>query len=357
METMEHYIHRQAAVMKDAIEGRAEITAPFVKLFCEAQPDHLYLVGSGTSGNAVRAAAAFVEKATGVEVVALSPTSLPEKPFGRPLFVFVSQGGNSTNTLRAIESMRAYPSIALTGESCCRINEVCANVQMRCEHEYAGPKTMGYTCTIITLYLMAMEAARAVGTLAAQDYEADLALLRDMANAMDENVRMTEDWYKAHAEALKDASTHLVIGIENGRIVAQEGALKLQETILQPAFGYEFEEFLHGPVCMFSAAPEGFYLLPPENEADAARMVKVAQVHSAYAKNVWCVRQGDAAAWDGATLTYHAPKADFLTPFWQILPFQVLSAFLPAELGTAGKGHQIIVDLDKAVSMKYKGIM
>lgn len=355
MNDMTYYIHRQGSAMRQALADRRGTCAPFVQLWAQEKPDRLYLVGSGTSGNAVRAAAGFMEKTLGVETMAVSPTSLPTTLTGRPMFVYVSQGGASTNTLKAIEIMRAYPGVALTGEAECAINTACGRfVKLDCEHEDAGPKTMGYTVTILTLYLMALEAALYTQILTEAAYDEAIGLLGQMAEAMDENVSATEAWYARHEEELKKAELFLFVGIDEGCPVAQESALKVQETTLRAAIGFEYEEYLHGPIAMLYRAPAGIYLHPAGETADSRRMDRLMDIHRGFGKAVYgvrCAQDGAAAAED---LVLRAPAQGWLAPFWQILPSQVIGALLPKAIGTEGKLHELFMAVDRAVCIKHK---
>lgn len=356
MHDMNHYIHRQADAMKASLLARKETCQTFCRIWKEVRPDRVYLVGSGTSGTAIRAAAGFVEQALQTETTALSPTSLPALVTGRPLFVYVSQGGASTNTLRAIEQMKAYPGIALTGEEDCAINKACGGyVKLCCEHEEAGPKTMGYTLTILTLYEMALEAALETGVMPQEKYDCAVEALERMTEAMEGNVAASEAWYEQAEQRLQEAGFYLVVGMDEGKFVAQEGALKLQETTLRAAIGFEYEEFLHGPIGMFYSAPAGIYLQPAVTKPDSLRMETLAGIHAQYASAVFTIRRGDACATTNDTLMLQAPAEPWLAPFWQIVPLQVLSARLPVKLGSEGKLHEMFTRIDQAVSIKYKG--
>lgn len=356
MHDMTYYIHRQGSAMLQALGSRRETCASFVRMWAEHRPDRLYLVGSGTSGNAVRASAGFMEKTLGVETTAVSPTSLPKTIKGRPMFIYVSQGGKSTNTLKAIETMRAYPGIALTGEADCAINTACGSfVKLDCEHEDAGPKTMGYTGTILTLYMMALEAALHTQIISDAAYGEHIALLTQMAEAMDENVAATEAWYALNEDKLKKAALYLIVGIDEGCAVAQEAALKIQETTLRGAIGFEYEEYLHGPIAMLYEAPVGIYLHPAVETQDSRRMDQLMEIHRGFGDRVYAVRCAQHSVVTADSLVLRAPEREWLAPFWQILPSQVIGARLPGAIGTEGKLHELFVAVDKAVSIKHKG--
>ncbi|MBR6029778.1 MAG: hypothetical protein IKP40_11910 [Clostridia bacterium] len=351
---MRYYIERQGEALSHAIETAAETCAPFVRLWKEARPDRLYLVGSGTSGNAACAAAPGMAAWLGAEVTAVTPTSLPSQVQGKPLFVFISQGGQSTNTVRAIEKISGrWPSLALTGEEVCRINGLLPHVVLTCGHEEAGPKTMGYTCTILTLYLMAL----AVSPLPGAEKDAVLQALRGMAQDLPENIAAVDTWLSAGADAVSQAAYWAIAGTGTGREVAREAALKLQETLLRPAMGFEFEEYLHGPSMMLAengAALGGMYLLPAKARADRPRVEALSELHAGFGSPVVVVGAGERASAEGNRLTLKAGEEAWLEPFWQILPSQCMGALLPERLGLAGKGHRVFQMIDKAVGVKCK---
>ena len=119
--SMYHYWKSQPEVLRQILEQRKSQTEEFVKLFCAVNPDKLYLIGSGTSLNAERAAAGYMETMLDVDVCAVPSSRIPQLRGERPMVVFISQGGSSTNTLQAMEQLAAYPSISITGEAECEI--------------------------------------------------------------------------------------------------------------------------------------------------------------------------------------------------------------------------------------------
>ena len=351
---MRHYIDRQPDALRETIGRRAETSALFAELWGKTGADRLYLVGSGTSGNAARAAAPFLQEVLDTEVTAVSPTSLPTMLKGKPFFLLVSQGGQSTNTVRAVEQTAAYPRMALTGETECRINTICPHAVLVCGHEEAGPKTMGYTATILTLYLMAMDAALAAGRIEKEAYNTYLRKLENTAGRMSENIAMAWQWVREAERSLIRAKSWAAAGTGISRFVAEEAALKLMETLLRPGAGFEYEEYLHGPAMMLNDETGGMYLLPPKSSPDRQRMEALADIHVTFGSPVVTIGAGEHAERKDFRLTFAAEEDAFLAPFWQILPSQVMGAALPAVLGTEGKGHEIFQRIDKAVGVKCK---
>ena len=355
---MNYYIRRQAIALENTLQSRRTLVGNFCSQWKAVRPDRLYLVGSGTSGNAVRAAAPFMQEVLGVETTAVSPTSLPRVFTSRPLFVFVSQGGYSTNILHAMERMRQWPAVTLTGDEKCRVNEMCdKNVVLNCEHEEAGPKTMGYTCTVLTLYLMALEAAREHGALTQGKYDSYMEALSCMIRALPRNIETVYTWYTGAEGRLANAQSYVFVGTSVGQYVADESALKLQETVLRPSMGFEYEEFLHGPTSMFDVRPAGLYFLPGEGNPDRARLEVLAKIHSERGGFSMTMSCGPKRSVSETAIVVENADEEWLYPFWQILPGQVIGANLPEKLGLSERGRELFSKIDKAVGIKYGGIV
>ena len=349
---MRHYIGEQAGALSHILAARKACTQDFVQLCARHAPDRLYLIGSGTSLNAALAAVPFMEWALGAEVSAHAASDLPALRGKQPLVVFISQGGHSTNTLAAIEKLRGALSIALTGETVCRVNEVCGrHVLLACGREEAGPKTKGYTSTVLTLYLMALEAALAQGRIAAEAYDAVIGELDAAIAAMPENVARAEAWVDANADWLKATPDFVLVGKGQLGAVAREASVKLVETVLRPSPAYEFEEFLHGPIGLISDTLGGIYLLPPKGDPDRARMLALARYHAGASGRVLIV--GDAEAEGGDVLQLHADGAWYTLPFAHILPSQLIGAKIPQMMGVGDRGMRIFKEVDQLVDIKY----
>lgn len=343
MYDIRYYISEQCGALQHILAERKDCTAAFVQRFTQLDTDRLYLIGSGTSYNAALAAAPYMEDVLGVEVSAHAPSQLPVIRGRHPLIVFISQGGTSTNILRAIEQLKGYETLALTGREVCRVNEVCAShVLLACGEEVMGPKTKGYTCTILTLYLMAMEAALAMGRMTQAQYDSAVQSLGACFEEMPRSVRKAEETIEENAEWLTQVKTFVIVGKGIGALAAKECVIKVVETMLTPSLAYEFEEFLHGPVSLIDEALGGIYLLPPEGDPDRARMLAVAEYHQKQSCRVLVV---DAPVMQGAPWYTHV--------FTYVLPCQMMAAKLPERMGVAGRGEAVFYAVDKLVDIKY----
>lgn len=351
--SMYHYIGEQQEALRHILRERKACTADFAALFRENAPDRVYLIASGTSYNGALAAAPFMEETLGIEVTAHPSSMLPAIRGARPLIVFISQGGHSTNTLDAIEALRGYESLALTGAEECRVNEVCAHhVLIACGPEEAGPKTKGYVSTVLTLYLMALEGALVSGARTEAAYAEAVDALGQAVERMDKNIAAAEKWVDENTDWLAGTAHYILVGKHQDGLVAREGALKLVETVLTPAASYEFEEFLHGPIGLIAEQLGGIYLLPPQDDPDCARMLALAQFHAEHSGRV-CIVSSDPAAQGEHVLALDAAGPWYTRPFAYILPCQLISAKLPEKMEVGDRGMEIFKQVDARLSIKY----
>ena len=153
---MKEYVVGQPEALARLMDIRREASAVFVKKYREANPDRIYLFGSGTSLNGAALAAPFMQEILGIEVTAVEASRITEIPIfaKRPLFLAISQGGTSANTIKGIEKFKDSPMMVITSKPNStmgtRFPEL--HVLLECGEEKAGPKTKGYTCTILTFY-------------------------------------------------------------------------------------------------------------------------------------------------------------------------------------------------------------
>ena len=350
METMYDYCYEQPAVLRSILEGRKENTAPFVQKLRACRADRLYLIASGSSLNAACAAAPFMMEALGMDVLACAASDVPPLHGERPLALYISQGGNSTNTIAAIERMDC-DKLALIGTETGRIREICESMMIPCGEEKAGPKTKGYTASVLILCLMALEAALATRAMGEARYAEIVGEYAKAFAGLEQSLAQTERWYERNRDALDAMRTCVVIGKNTGYQVAREAALKMLETILVPSSSYEFEEYLHGPAMATNAEMGGFYLLPGADDPDCERIRALARVHRSISPAVFLIGGEPETEQD---LAIGVEDAWYARVYSWLLPCQLLSALLPQHKGIAGKGSQMFGKLNEALHIKYK---
>lgn len=342
----------QFRCMKKIMEDRTELLTGFAEFYKRHNPDRIYLIGSGTSYHACSAAAFFMEELLGKEVTVLAPTCAEHIYGRRPFLIAVSQGGRSTNTIRTVEKMRAmgYPVATLTDPADTPLGKAGSfSVPLAADMELVGPKTRGYTATVLTLYLMALEAAGISDSISQSRIKGYILSLQKMTQTGEDWIERCQAFYENNREDLKTA-THYLFGGKGVRgAVAKEDALKILETLCYPANGYEYEELLHGPACCTDEKLALFLYL--SDDKDAERMRRTIDIVRGASKNCYMISHDPSL--EGDKILY-LPESmeDYLSPFSDILMGQLIAAKLTEELGR--ERHPAVKNIFQDMGTKTK---
>jgi glutamine---fructose-6-phosphate transaminase (isomerizing) len=181
------------------------------------------------------------------------------RPIGdeRTLVVAISQSGETTDTLAALQAAREFGGrvLAVTNTQGSLITrEADAIVLTKAGPEVCVASTKTFVAQVAALYLLALELARAKGTVSEEDF---LKLGRDLRRAP-EKVEQTLQMLagggggrlRAAARLFDEARCALFLGRGSAYPLALEGALKLKEISYVPAEGYPAGEMKHGPIAL-----------------------------------------------------------------------------------------------------------
>lgn len=318
------YYLDQPRALKNVFENSKKEARVFTDLIREVDPDRIYLIGSGSSFYAVKASVRFMESVLRLEVIPSIPTNMPGIYGQKPLLIFLSQGGSSTNTVMAAEKRKEYPSVSITAEDHCRLNEIVSrHMNLGIGREEAGPKTVGYTSSVLFLYLISLEGALANGKISQDQYAVKLAAIRTAVNNMDINMKRTKQWFERIKADLSQIESFIIVGKEEAGDIALEGALKILETMRIPSSGYEFEEYLHGPILQISEDLAGIYIVPEDE--DKKRIESAAKLHHSVSPFIYRIT-ADKNDPDPRTLTVEKTGYSFTQIFEVIFPFQIIGA-------------------------------
>ena len=166
------YVREQPERLKYVFDNREEFVAPFRKVFQERNIRKVIFLGSGTSYNAGVSACYYFKQLVGIDAEVHYPTmyrnyekadwtgTLKKEEI---LIVGVSQTGTSISTINAVKKAHeeGYLTLVYTGNLESEITKYADVVT----HELVGPEltppeTKGYTVTLMSLYLFAINAAR-----------------------------------------------------------------------------------------------------------------------------------------------------------------------------------------------------
>ena len=201
------------------------------------------LLGTGSSMNALLAGAEALEEGTGASVIAKEPEAFlrlpPRASDQRTLVLAASQSGMSITTIEAVRLsvQLGFPTLVITGEAGSLITETGAEIiVMPIGPETVGPKTMGYTATVISVLAVAAKLADKTIDLSGLVAQLEQTAETGLAAAKDLVARFgVPDYILVAGQA-----THLG--------TALEASLKIAEISGVPTAAFDTEEALHGHV-------------------------------------------------------------------------------------------------------------
>ena len=290
-----------------------------------SRPERLVLVGAGSSRNALLAASEALTRQTGAAVEVRAPETflaLPPGPGWATLVVVLSQGGRSGSTVAAARRAVALglPTIAITAEADSDIaRSGAAVVVLPIGEERIGPKTKGYTASVLALLLLA---DRLSGTAR------DLGALAGQADGMLPGVRARVEAWVARQGVPDFITVAGRLGLEGTAI---EAALKIVEMSGVPAVGLDTEEAMHGRFHAHGTRSCAIFLTRGGTDLATARhaaaVLAARGTHASICDLAGgpCL-DGDPVAWPDVG----GPGWDVL---WSVVPFQFVAEALARARG------------------------
>jgi glucosamine 6-phosphate synthetase-like amidotransferase/phosphosugar isomerase protein len=240
--SMKDYIFEQDSVITDVLNNvPREISVNLPKNL--GKLTKIILIGSGTSYNAIIAAKYMFNALLPYFVEISNPFDFnkyyPKNKINQTTLVIgVSQTARSTGVIEAIEISKSCSARTLfvTGNpqaSGCKSAE--SVIYTWTGEEKVGPKTKGFTSTIATLYLLAT-------ALSKQSLD-----LSNSPRLIKDTISISFNMIEEFTTRFFDAGSLTIIGYGPNMAAAQEGGLKISETVRIPVEVYNVEEYMHGP--------------------------------------------------------------------------------------------------------------
>lgn len=259
------YIHETRQYAARVLDNSAKNCERFAAQYAARKYKRILIAASGTSCNACITARPFMEKVLGVPVTVFTAYDFAhyDKVIHRDedLLITLTQEGESTNTLdciRKADQLSLDNWIVTEDRDSTGTNMAGGRVIIDCGREYVGPKTKGYTCSVLTLYVMALEAGKAAGSITDAQYADYMARARRTVDNIDNVIERSKAWFEHNKEQLVPCERCYMISYGANVGTVLEGALKSLETVRYTFFSFELEEFLHGPI---ASVKKDVYLL------------------------------------------------------------------------------------------------
>ena len=250
-------IHEQPAALRATLSGRLHaggaVDLSEVDL---TGVERVAIVACGTSYHAGLLGKYAIERLVRIPVeVAVASEYRYADPLvdEKTLVVAITQSGETTDTLAAVEAARDFGGrvLAVTNTQGSLITrEADAVLLTKAGPEICVASTKTFLAQVAALNLLALELARTRETVPEREL---LKLGRDLRRApekVEETLGLLEDRVEEAANIFEGARCALFLGRGPSYPVALEGALKLKEISYLPAEGYPAGEMKHGPIAL-----------------------------------------------------------------------------------------------------------
>jgi glutamine---fructose-6-phosphate transaminase (isomerizing) len=327
-------IHEQPTALRNTLSGRLDssgvVDLSEVDLGLSGV-DRVVIVACGTAYHAGLLGKEAIERLARLPVeVAVASEYRYADPIGdeRTLVVAISQSGETTDTLAAVEAARAFGGriLAVTNTQGSLITrEADAVLLTKAGPEIAVASTKAFLAQVAVLYLLALGLARAKDAVPGEEL---LRLGRDLRHApekVEETLGLLEERIEAAVGLFEGARCALFLGRGPSYPVALEGALKLKEISYLPAEGYPAGEMKHGPIALVDERCPVVAVLG-EGLVREKTLSNVEETVARGANVVTVARDGDKAARRMSRVVLPVPGApEMLDPFVSSVPLQLLA--------------------------------
>ena len=247
---------------------------------------------------------------------------------GRTLVVAISQSGETTDTLAAVEATRAFGArvLAVTNTQGSLITrEADAVLLTKAGPEICVASTKTFVAQVAVLHLLALALAGVRGTLPEEELREIGRGLRRAPEKVEETLELLGGTVEEAAGLFEDARCSLFLGRGVSYPVALEGSLKLKEISYIPAEGYPAGEMKHGPIALVDERCPVVAVLG-EGLLREKTLSNVEETVARGANVVTVAREADKAARRMSRVVLPVPGApEMLDPFVSSVPLQLLA--------------------------------
>ncbi|WP_042220724.1 glutamine--fructose-6-phosphate transaminase (isomerizing) [Oceanobacillus manasiensis] len=288
--------------------------------------DRIYIIAAGTSYHAGLVGKEFIEKLANIPVeVHIASEFSYNMPLlsEKPLFIFISQSGETADSRAVLVRIKemGHPALTITnvpGSTLSREADYTLNL-------YAGPEiavasTKAYTAQIAVLAILAVDTAQA------KELELDFDPMQELAivaNAMEVLTDQKEAIEELVRENLGTTRNAFFIGRSTDYHVCQEGSLKLKEISYIQAEGFAGGELKHGTIALIEEGTPVIAIATQENVNLSIRG-NVQEVAARGANTMVFSMKGLEQDTDAFVIPH---VHELLTPLASVVPMQLLAYY------------------------------
>ena len=288
--------------------------------------DRVYIVACGTSYHAGLVGKELIEKVAEVPVeVHIASEFSYNMPIlsEKPLFIFISQSGETADSRAVLVRVKKLGHKALTitnvpGSTLSR--EADYTMLLHAGPEIAVASTKAYTAQIAVLSILAADTAKSKGIDMSFDLIKELSVV---SNAIEALCDQKEEFEAIAREYLSVTRNCFFIGRGMDYHVVQEGALKLKEISYIQAEGFAGGELKHGTIALIEEGTPVIALATQDHVNLSIRgNVKEVAARGAYT----CTISTESLA-DEEDRVIIPDVHEYLTPLVSVIPMQLISYY------------------------------
>lgn len=311
-------------------QGDLHVDENIVNALNEA--DRLYIVACGTSYHAGLVGKQYLEQMANIPVeVHVASEFVYNMPLlsKKPLFIFISQSGETADSRAVLVKVKelGYEALTITnvpGSTLSR--EADYTLLLHAGPEIAVASTKAYTAQIAVLSILADAAAKKAGIDIGFDLVHELGIV---ANAMEVLCDAKEDFEQIAKDYLATTRNCFFIGRSVDYYVGLEGALKLKEISYIQAEGFAGGELKHGTIALIE---EGTPVIALATQASVNLNIRsnVKEVAARGANT--CIISLKGLEQEGDRFVLPAVH-EMLAPLAAVVPFQLIAYYAALHRG------------------------
>ena len=329
-------IHEQPAALQATLAGRLDADGAVDLSELDLDLDlrgveRVVIVACGTAYHSGLLGRYALERLARVPVeVAVASEYRYADPIGdeKTLVIAISQSGETTDTLAAVEAARAFGGrvLAVTNTQGSLITrEADAVLLTKAGPEVGVASTKTFLTQVAVLYLLALRLAEARDARPTQELAEIGRGLRRSPEKVEEALGLLEGRTGEAVGVFAGARCALFLGRGHLFPAALEGALKLKEISYLPAEGYPAGEMKHGPIALVDEQCPVVAVLG-EGTLREKTLSNVEETVARGARVIAIAREGDEAAGRVAQVALPVPEVpEILTPLVSTVPLQLLA--------------------------------
>ena len=234
---------------------------------------NILMIGCGTAYHATMVAKYWVEEFCNIPCQAEYASEYKYRKVAMPdetLAVFVSQSGETADTVSALEKAKAagFKTVSICnvfGSTLARMSD--HTFYTKCGSEISVASTKAFTAQLAALFSLSVLIAEAAGSINEQKKDKLLNDLAKLPVAVEAAVAADAHISKL-AEKYYQQKTFVFLGRNVNYPIALEGALKLKEITYLQAEGFPAGEIKHGPIALINAEMPVISIMPADGLYD-----------------------------------------------------------------------------------------